>query len=611
MDAGASATPHRIAYRPEIDGLRGIAVAVVILDHARMDWIPGGFLGVDIFFVISGYLITGILMGELAGGDFSFLRFYERRARRILPALLVMLLLTVPVAIRLLIPDDLDAYGRSLAATAAFANNILLTGTANYFATFSDFKPLIHSWSLGVEEQYYLLVPALMLAAWRIGRARAIWWGAVAASAASFLLCLWLAHRWGPANFFLLPTRVWELGAGALAVLAQPRLRALAGSRGGQALAMLGLVMAVVPLFLFVQQMKLPDWESTVPVAGTALLLVFARAGEPAARLLAVRPLVWLGLISYSAYLYHQPIFAFVAASALDEPSRMLSAALILPVLVCAWLSWRFVEQPFRDPAQVSARTLWIATGAGTALALAAGLVLITTHGFASSRPDLLDTEGGYVRPANVAFNRAALEFANRPLPATRERPRLLVIGDSFARDFISMGQETHRFDGWAVSFIPSKLCNRIPDRKIAEVMRADLIVLSDRLLPETLSCFGQRVKRLHGVTRAPIIILGTKSFGWSNNAPLMLPPERRFAWRALPLERAVAINAAAKHALAGETYIDLLGKLTDAQGRVPLFTPQGKLISWDRQHLTRPGAAYIGAILFRDPAFAMLRPRP
>ncbi|MEZ0244668.1 MAG: acyltransferase family protein [Sphingomonas sp.] len=601
---------HKIAYRPEIDGLRAIAVGAVILDHASFAWIPGGFLGVDIFFVISGYLITGILLNDLAGGNFSFARFYERRVRRILPALLVMMLLTIPAALLLMIPSDLTEYGQSVAATTLFANNVLLTGTANYFATFSDFKPLIHTWSLGVEEQYYLLVPLLMWVAWRVAGKRGIWAGAAVATLGSFLLCLALAHwRHNPANFFLLTSRAWELGAGALAVMAEPRLRAAAG-KAGPVLALAGLASSVAPLFLFVQSMKLPNWPSAVPVAGACLLLVFARAGEPAARLLSLRPLVWLGLISYSAYLYHQPIFAFVAVGSLDEPGQALRAALIVPVFVCAWLSWRFVERPFRDPARVSTRTLLISVGAGSALTLAAGLVLMATNGLASTRPDLASVANGFVRTENIRYNRDPLYLVGKPLPATRERPRLLVIGDSFARDFINMGRATHRIDGYAITFISSRICQQNSPQERAidrELPNADVVVLADRLQANTLPCLLRRVKRLHDATKAPIIIIGTKSFGWSNNAPLMLSAERRVAWRALPLDRAVEINEAAKRALQGELYVDMLGMLMDKNGRVPLFTPDGKLISWDRQHFTLPGAAYIGDIVFRDPVFALL----
>ncbi|MES2442296.1 MAG: acyltransferase [Pseudomonadota bacterium] len=613
-EAATTPKPHRsMDYRPEIDGLRAVAVLAVIFDHAGFAWMPGGFLGVDIFFAISGYLITRILVGELAEDRLSFGRFYERRVRRILPALLLVVLLTIPAAVLLMVPDDLANFGQSVAATILFANNVLLTGTANYFATFSDFKPLIHTWSLGVEEQYYLVVPLFMLMAWRTGGRRAVWIGIVAVTAISFLLCVALAHyHRSPANFFLIFSRAWELGAGSLAALAEPRLRAQAGRRVTAALGLAGLALAVAPLFLFVQQMKLPDWPSAVPVIGACLLLVFAGREGPAGRLLALRPLVGVGLISYSAYLFHQPIFALVAVASLDQPSPTLMAALIVPVLLCAFLSWKFVEQPFRDPKRVSTRTLTITMLGGSGLALAAGLVLAATGGFSASRPDLADAEAGFVRSANVAYNRAPLDYVGVPLPDTAEKPRLLVLGDSFARDFINMGTATHRFDGWAVSFAAPKICKPGPfgPGVLRNVVRADVIVLADRVLPESMACVVRRVALVHAATKAPVIILGTKSFGWANNAPLMLSPAARIAWRAQPLARAVANNAAAKQALAGETYVDMLAMLGDAEGRVPLFTPQGALISWDRQHLTRPGAAYVGEILFRDPAFRVLEPR-
>ena len=589
----------RGGYRPEIDGLRAIAVMAVVLDHAGVPGFSAGFLGVDIFFAISGYLITGILLRELEG-RFSFAHFYVRRIRRILPALLLMALLTVPAAVLLLMPPNLADYGQSLAATALFANNVLQTLNSDYFADINDFKPLIHTWSLAVEEQYYLLVPLAMWLAWRIGKKRAIWIGVGAVSLVSFLLAHWLAQHWSEGNFFLLPSRAWELGAGGLAVLGEARLRERVMGRAAAALALLGLAMAVLPLLLF-QATRLPDWPTAVPVLGTLLVLVFADQGGPAARLLSLRPIVWTGLISYSLYLFHQPIFVFARLASLDEPAPWLIPGLIPVAFACAWASWRFVEQPFRDASRVSTRTVLVTAGFGSALALGAGLGLYFSQGLARGAPEFGE------RAIDKAYNADVRRFASAPLPDVPGH-RLLVIGDSFARDFINMGTATHRLDGYVISYGEQGRCRARPGADILRnAARADAIVLASRLSPQSLGCVAQLAATLHG--KAPVLILGTKSFGWSNNVPMLLPAPQRYAFRPKPLRTEVATNEAAKSAFAGETYVDLLGMLMDSDGRVPWFTPDRKLVSSDRYHLTRAGAAYIGAILFRHPAFAALPP--
>jgi len=339
-------------YRPEIDGLRAVAVVAVLLYHAQLGIVPGGFLGVDIFFVISGFLITGIIEAELAAGRFSILRFYERRIRRIIPALMVMMLLCIPLAWRLMLPDDLENFGQSLIATTAFANNVLLMLTSGYFALAAEFKPLIHTWTLGVEEQYYLIVPLLLAAIFRWGGRRLTIVVIATITVLSFVVAL-VCVRYAPtAGFYLLPSRAWELGAGSLVALVPNP----ADRRGS--LAALGLATITGSLLLAGERFAGLVWPMALPVAGTCLVLAYGRAATLTARVLAWRPAVIVGLISYSLYLYHQPVFAFARIASLDEPSRAPMALLIAPIFVLGWLSWRFLERPFRDRDRTRSRTV-------------------------------------------------------------------------------------------------------------------------------------------------------------------------------------------------------------------------------------------------------------
>ena len=294
------------SYRADIDGVRAVAVMGVILAHAGLG-APGGFLGVDIFFVISGYLITTILLRDLEAGRYTLRGFYERRARRILPALVLVIACCVPFAVWLLLPDFLENFGQSVFATLFFSNNILLAATSGYWEIESAFKPLLHTWSLGVEEQFYIVFPLLLAFLWRFGRRVQIVTLAVAALV-SFALA---EHGWRTypeASFYLPTSRAWELLAGCLIAYLPRKPR---GS--DQAVTLACLPALILPLVLFDEHTPSPSVYSAIPVLATAGLILFNRPETLAFKVLALRPLVFIGLISYSAYLWHQPVFAFVA----------------------------------------------------------------------------------------------------------------------------------------------------------------------------------------------------------------------------------------------------------------------------------------------------------
>ena len=349
-------------YRRDIDGLRAVAVASVIASHAGAP-LPGGFLGVDIFFVISGFLITRILLREMEEGRFSLARFYERRARRILPAMIVVVLVCLPPAWMLLPPAQMTAFGQSLVALSFFSTNVLFWQQAGYFAPAAEEIPLIHTWSLGVEEQFYLLFPLLCLALWRSGRLM----GVMVVLALLSLGAAEVAARILPdAAFYLLPFRAWELLAGALAAgLAN------SGVRPQGWLALFGLGLIGGSLTLFHHWLPIPGVWLVAPVGGTALVLLFTGPDTLAGRLLSWRPAVWLGLISYSAYLWHQPLFAFARISRLDPPPGWAMAVLTILTVGVAWVSWRYVERPCRHMDGPEFRRL--AGGMAVAMVLIAG----------------------------------------------------------------------------------------------------------------------------------------------------------------------------------------------------------------------------------------------
>jgi peptidoglycan/LPS O-acetylase OafA/YrhL len=338
-----------VIYRKEIDGLRAVAVLAVIFYHAKLGLFAGGFVGVDIFFVISGYLITNILLVELREGRFSIAGFYERRARRIIPALTLMLLVCIPFAWMLLLPRDMASFAASLAGIVFFSSNIVFWRESGYFAADADLKPLLHTWSLALEEQYYLFFPIFLLLLWRLGRKRIL-------VILSMLLLLSLAlAEWGSrakpsATFFLLPTRGWELLVGGLVAIylseKPPRNNA---SWPSEIAGFSGMIMIAIAIFAFDDSTPFPGLFALLPTVGAALVILFASVRGLTGRFLSSKPMVMIGLISYSAYLWHQPLFSFSRHWREQEPDAWAVVLLILLCFVLAYLSWRYVENPFRN----------------------------------------------------------------------------------------------------------------------------------------------------------------------------------------------------------------------------------------------------------------------
>lgn len=377
-------------YRPEIDGLRAIAVVPVILFHAGAPLFSGGFVGVDIFFVISGFLITTILLAELEAGTFSIVHFYERRARRILPALFLVLAACLPFAWLWFMPNDLSEFAKSVIAAIGFAANIFFWQHSNYFDAATELKPLLHIWSLGVEEQFYLFFPIVLMLVWHMGR-KWIVVLLVIGSLLSLALSQYGASVRPVATFFLLPTRGWELAMGSLIALylhetVRDNARVHFPPALSQTLSLAGLGLIFYSIVAFDKETPFPSLYALAPTVGAALIILFALPGTVVGRLLGGKVLVAIGLVSYSAYLWHQPLLSFARHRSLAEPNGVVLASLVVLTFVLAYLTWRYVERPFRQKAVVSKRLLWrsAVTGALLIASFAAGLQ--TTAGTFQSR---------------------------------------------------------------------------------------------------------------------------------------------------------------------------------------------------------------------------------
>ena len=338
-------------YRPEIDGLRAIAVIPVILFHAGISGFSGGFIGVDIFFVISGYLITSILIDDIEKGQFSLIGFYERRARRILPALFLVMLACIPFAWMWMLPSSLKDFSQSIIATNLFSSNILFWRESGYFDSIAEKKPLLHTWSLAVEEQYYIIFPLFLFFAWRRSE-KHVFRITVAFALCSFLLSEWGWRNYTTANFFLSPTRAWELLAGSITAYHVRRC----GIQSNNALSCLGLLGIFLGVILFSDSTPIPSVFALLPVVSVVLLVIYTDSKTWVGRLLSTQILVGVGLISYSAYLWHQPLFAFARIRSVEHPSGVVMLALSLLAIALAWLGWKYVEKPFRRRDVVSSK---------------------------------------------------------------------------------------------------------------------------------------------------------------------------------------------------------------------------------------------------------------
>jgi peptidoglycan/LPS O-acetylase OafA/YrhL len=352
-------------YRPDIDGLRGIAVLLVVLFHGFPYAVAGGFVGVDIFFVISGFLITSIILQGLERQRFSFLDFYIRRVRRLYPALIVVLVATLGFGWFALFSEEYEALGKHVAGGAGFVANIMQWLEAGYFDRRQELKPLLHLWSLGVEEQYYLIWPVLLALLWRWTRLLPILIGALLL--ASLALNVALVDSAPDSTFYLIHTRFWELLLGS--VLAYLVLRwnqfAPAGKLGAlhgsitsalathrkpvsEIVAGLGLLLLGCSVLFIDRSKHFPGWWALLPCAGAVLLIAAGPHTFINRMALSMRWLVFVGLISYPLYLWHWPLMAFARILSPDEPSRITKGILIVASFVLAWLTYRFVENPLR-----------------------------------------------------------------------------------------------------------------------------------------------------------------------------------------------------------------------------------------------------------------------
>lgn len=361
-------------YRAEIDGLRALAILPVVFFHAGFQLFEGGYVGVDIFFVISGYLITSLIIEEISSNKFSLAHFYERRARRLLPSLFFVILVCLPFAIFWMPLENLKEFGGSLIAVSTFSSNVFFWLQSGYFDSSVDLKPFIHTWSLAVEEQFYIFFPVFLFFTWQFGLK-------VIVSILFFIFLLSLGFaQWGSLNipsssFYLLPTRGWELLLGSFVAIYLNQHSHISSKFINESLSIVGLSLIFASIFSFDESIPFPSVYTLIPTLGCAMLII-SKKNTYVHKALSINFLVIIGLISYSAYLWHQPLLAFTRIRFLENPPDLLIFLICILSFVIAYLTWQFIEKPFRYDKKFSRKNIFNLTASFSILIIIIGSFL-------------------------------------------------------------------------------------------------------------------------------------------------------------------------------------------------------------------------------------------
>ena len=563
----------RPSYRSDIDGLRAIAVIAVILFHFGL--LPAGYLGVDIFFVISGFLITGIIHREVSENRFSIVNFYLRRTRRILPLVSLICVVALLLGWLTMLPDDLENLSQSVIATNFFGNNILQAiTTRNYWDVANDYKPLMHTWSLAVEEQYYLIYPFLFLL-FRGPRARWILPCLVVLSVGSLAACFLQPAEFK--KFYYLPYRFYELAAGGI----------LAISLGGRMVSYRLSFLPVVALLLLVfLPLSLPlneDIRLALTILTSVAFMATANESSGLLRRTLMNPVVvYVGKISFSLYMWHQLLLAFARYFVFEEMDATSLTLVAGATLGLSVLSYHLVENPFRNRKVIS--TPWVLT---TVIAAFLGTTLVSAAiyrnaGVVRDVPELGIVKADAQRGMHARYN---AKVRGLDMPFTEDgREKVLVVGDSFARDWVNVLLESDFSDEIEVSYIfhpdNPNLAERIAQADIVFYARAPR---------------GREFHFPEGLTK--LWLIGNKSFGSSSGYFYNNRSGDYRGQRARVASRHHVWNEVLRGESNGQ-FIDILDVLEDENGAVPVFTDDGRLISQDTRHLTSFGARYMAKVL-------------
>ena len=611
-------------YRREIDGLRALAVLPVILFHADFAIFSGGFVGVDVFFVLSGYLITRLIVNEIDLRTFSIAGFYERRARRILPALFFVMACSLPFAWVLLLPSDFVDFTQSLIANPLFIANFLFWMERGYFGVATELKPLIHTWSLSVEEQFYVLFPLIFVFAWK--RTFFLYTLLTLAILGSLSASYVITNLHFDTAFYLLPTRAWELLAGTCAALIlRKNIPALEANKTiNDGLSFLGLFLIMIAVFSFNNSTPFPGLYALIPATGTWLVIIFSERSNYAKNFLGTPILVFLGLISYSTYLWHQPIFSFYEHSGITLSGPILYLCLALLSIFLGFLSWKYVEQPFRNRSYLTRATIFKLSIGCSVIFITLGSIGYFMNGF----PNRYGSEDRKLLTQFIdVIDYTQRRFDSLELKKFSEdkNSKLLIIGDSFAKDVVNAVYENDMDSEYEIStvqinsecgnlFLDFDFAENIPPKNRARcdfldsyessavrdlLENADEIWLASSWKIWVAELLPESVDNLRNTFEKPLYVFGPKNFGTvSQKAMLDIPVDERAAFTQIPSQEIIKINNLMKNSLPDDVFVNVLEGFCETTLTCRLFTDEGKLISYDGSHVTKVGASIYGKLI-------------
>ena len=614
--------PPSDRYRPDIDGLRAVAVLAVVFFHAFPEAVSGGFIGVDIFFVISGFLITGIIAGELAAERFSLATFYARRVRRIFPALIVVLCAVEILGWLWMLPSPYAQLSSDVFASAAFSANIALWLQSGYFDVEAAKKPLLHLWSLGIEEQFYLVWPLVLMLAARLRLSLIA--VACAIALASFALNVALIGSNPVATFYLPFTRAWELLAGGALACGWNRIQH--GELASNLRALAGAMLIATAIVVLDPHSAFPGWWAALPVVGSALLLS-APLAWGCRKLLASRPMVFVGLISYPLYLWHWPLLVFFTIIKFAPLTLLERALIVLLSLLLAWATYRFVEIPFRFGRPRPLKVASLATA--MALVALAGVVVLRNGGFDVRLPEEIramahvpeQTAQWRVGECMLDISRQT-SFAETCVDRNR-RPLVMLWGDSTAGALMPGLRKAQESRDFGIAQFTSSSCIPainvdIPSVQNCRAMNDKVLDLARQLKPDIVLLHGTWEKYLDHVaetvaalkreTGARVVVLGAVPW-WKRGLPnevlryymlhhSLIPPHSGGGKLPDPYDQTMR----AALGIEGAEFISAREALCDADGCLTRLGDKASDISAsDGVHLTEKGSVFlIAAIIDR-----------
>ena len=670
------------AYRNEIDGMRALAVLSVIFYHCGFEWFPGGYVGVDVFFVLSGYLITSIILVDQSNDRYSLWTFYERRARRILPALFFVLLSIIPFAVYLMSDDQLESFAKGLSSISFGLSNIFFWMSEDYFNSETEFNPLVHTWSLAIEEQFYFLFSLLflffsitvdhhgrflcrfLLLVSLLSLFVAQWSGNLLLTPPFFTSTFFWFSQQSWSSFYLLPGRIWELTFGALLAIHHHYRRCreesdqpvASSSLIKQFGSLLGLVLVLSSILTFNRATPFPSFWTLIPTVGTVLLLEFADQSTWIGQCLSLKWIRWIGLSSYSSYLCHQPLLAFVKMTSMGETLPLHQRWLIVLLsLMLGVISWNWIESPWRDRQRFSRKQIFRYALIGIVL-----LNLIAAFLLLQPRSNLLQwkvkspkiTEGLLRRNSSntteevinndyleeTKWKRASSYVGKRfdslvlfksfdSSAKMKKKKRLLLIGDSHAKDFLNIIVENKKFLDYQIRFHyvsgrcqiylapedrnqfieASYLAYCSKDNDVRDgfplIRQADLIILIAFWKDWAAERLNYTIEQMNLTKDQQILVVGTKSFSkTSPQAYINQPRSYRVALRSEVQRSFRQKNDILIKNLNPAIFVDILKIVCGMNYSCPIFSPQERLISFDGSHLTKSGTLFVGRLLFQSP---------